>query len=73
MVGYSRLMGNDHDTTVQTLAEYREVFSSNIQQFQGRVVNAPGDSIWEMSAKGFLRYDGLRHRKKPTASLQRSG
>ena len=45
VVGYSRLMGDDHHATVKTLAEYREVFSSNIQRFQGRVVNAPGDSI----------------------------
>ncbi len=45
VVGYSRLMAEDHHATVQTLAEYREVFSTNIEQFQGRVVNAPGDSI----------------------------
>ncbi|MCH9046378.1 MAG: tetratricopeptide repeat protein [SAR324 cluster bacterium] len=45
VVGYSRLMANDHHATVKTLAEYREVFSSYIQRFQGRVVNAPGDSI----------------------------
>jgi len=45
VVGYSRLMSDDHHATVRTLAEYREVFSSSIQRFQGRVVNAPGDSI----------------------------
>ncbi len=28
VVGYSRLMGDDHDATVKTLAENREVFSS---------------------------------------------
>lgn len=35
VVGYSRLMGDDHDATVKTLAENREVFSSYIQQFEG--------------------------------------
>ena len=45
VVGYSRLMGEDPDATVKTLAEYREVFSSLIQFSRGRVVNAPGDSI----------------------------
>ena len=45
VVGYSRLMGDDHDATVKTLSTYREVFSSHIQKSQGRVVNAPGDSI----------------------------
>ena len=43
--GYSRLMGEDPDATVATLAEYRDVFSSLIQFQRGRVVNAPGDSI----------------------------
>ncbi|MBW7998527.1 MAG: adenylate/guanylate cyclase domain-containing protein, partial [Candidatus Glassbacteria bacterium] len=45
VVGYSRLMGDDHHATVKTLAEYREVFSSHIRKRQGRIVNAPGDSI----------------------------
>ena len=45
VVGYSRLMGDDHDTTVKPIAEYRKVFSSYTQQFQGWVVNAPGDSV----------------------------
>ena len=45
VVGYSRLMGDDHDGTVKTLSDYRAVFSSHIQQHKGRVVNAPGDSI----------------------------
>ena len=45
VVGYSRLMGDDHHATVKTLAEYRQVFSSHIKKLQGRVVNAPGDSI----------------------------
>ena len=45
VVGYSRLMGDDHDATVKTLSDYRAVFSDYIQQYKGRVVNAPGDSI----------------------------
>ncbi len=45
VVGYSRLMGDDHDATVHTLDAYRQVFSDYIEQHKGRVVNAPGDSI----------------------------
>ena len=45
VVGYSRLMADDHHGTVETLAAYREIFASRIEKFQGRVVNAPGDSI----------------------------
>ena len=45
VVGYSRLMGEDEGATVRTLKSYREVFSSQISTHDGRVVNAPGDSV----------------------------
>ena len=45
VAGYSRLMGDDPDATVRTLTAYRAVFASHIERFQGRLVNAPGDSI----------------------------
>ena len=45
VVGYSRLMGDDPEGTLQTLTEYREVFSDKIQEYKGRVVDAPGASI----------------------------
>ncbi len=45
VVGYSRLMGENEPATVRTLTEYRQVFADYIEKFQGRVVNAPGDSI----------------------------
>jgi adenylate cyclase len=44
-VGYSRLMGENEDTTVQTLTTYRNVFSSLIKDHKGRVVDSPGDNI----------------------------
>ena len=43
--GYSRLMGEDEFATVNTLKKYREVISSQVQQFNGRVVDSPGDNI----------------------------
>nr|NIU08601.1 adenylate/guanylate cyclase domain-containing protein [Phycisphaerae bacterium]NIW92693.1 guanylyl cyclase [Phycisphaerae bacterium] len=43
--GYSRLMGEDEATTVQTLKTYREVMASLIQQHRGRVVDSPGDNL----------------------------
>lgn len=44
-VGYSRLMGEDEETTVKTLETYKRVISDLIQQHRGRVVDAPGDNI----------------------------
>jgi adenylate cyclase len=43
--GYSRLMGEDELATVQTLKKYREVMTSLIEQYRGRVVDSPGDNM----------------------------
>jgi len=43
--GYSLLMAEDEEATVRTLTAYREVISSLIQQFRGRVVDTPGDNL----------------------------
>ena len=43
--GYSRLMGEDEDGTVRTLAAYREVMSNFTRKHRGRVVDSPGDNI----------------------------
>ncbi|MCH8843898.1 MAG: adenylate/guanylate cyclase domain-containing protein [SAR324 cluster bacterium] len=45
VVGYSRLVAQDVESTVGTLKEYRNVFSASISHHRGWVVNAPGDSI----------------------------
>jgi class 3 adenylate cyclase/Tfp pilus assembly protein PilF len=45
VAGYSRLMSEDEDTTVQTLTTYRDVISSLIKDHNGRVVDSPGDNI----------------------------
>ncbi len=45
VVGYSRLMGEDEDATVQTLTTYREVISSLVKDHKGRVVDSPGDNL----------------------------
>jgi adenylate cyclase len=42
---YSRLMGEDEEATVLTLTAYREVMSTLIQQYNGRVLDAPGDNL----------------------------
>ena len=44
VVGYSRLMGDDHHATVKTLTAYRKVFTSKIKKQRGRVVDAKGDA-----------------------------
>jgi class 3 adenylate cyclase len=43
--GYSRLMGQDEEATVHTLKAYRAVMTHLIQQYRGRVVDAPGDNL----------------------------
>ena len=43
--GYSRLMGEDEEDTVRTLTAYREVFTTLIQQHNGRVIDSPGDNL----------------------------
>ena len=49
VVGYSRLMGDNEESTIETLTAYRKVFTSKIKKHRGRVVDAKGDAIWEMS------------------------
>src|SRR5262245_44410428 len=43
--GYSRLMGEDEEATLRTLAAYREVMATLLQAHQGRVVDSPGDNL----------------------------
>ena len=43
--GYSRLMGNDEESTIRTLTTYRSVMTTLIEQYRGRVVDAPGDNL----------------------------
>ena len=45
VAGYSRLMGDDEEATIRTLTASRAVISSLIQQYRGRVVDAPGDNL----------------------------
>ena len=43
--GYSRLMGEDELSTIETLKKYRELIDTLIQQYRGRVVDSPGDNM----------------------------
>jgi len=43
--GYSRLMGEDEDSTIRTLETYRQVMAGLIEQHRGRVVDAIGDNL----------------------------
>jgi adenylate cyclase len=45
VAGYSRLMGEDEEATIQTLTAYRAVTSSLIQHHRGRVVDSSGDNL----------------------------
>jgi adenylate cyclase len=43
--GYSRLMGDDDEYTVDTITAYRETIARLIEKRHGRVVDDPGDNI----------------------------
>jgi adenylate cyclase len=43
--GYSKLMGDDDESTVNTITAYRTIISELIQKHHGRVVDTPGDNI----------------------------
>ena len=43
--GYSRLMGGDDEAAIRTLIAYREVMSTLIRGYHGRVVDSLGDSL----------------------------
>lgn len=44
-VAYSRLMGEDEESTVRTLTAYREVITSLVGKHNGRVQDSPGDNL----------------------------
>ena len=43
--GYSKLMGEDDESTVDTITTYRKIITELIQKHHGRVVDTPGDNI----------------------------
>jgi adenylate cyclase len=45
VVGYSQLMENNEDATIQTLNTYRNSMSTLVQQHRGRVVDMTGDNL----------------------------
>lgn len=44
-VSYSRLMSDNEIATVKTLEAYREIMSTLIIQYRGRVIDSPGDNL----------------------------
>jgi adenylate cyclase len=45
VIGYSRLMRDDEESTVRDLAAHRVLITEIIHQHHGRVVDSPGDNI----------------------------
>ena len=45
VAGYSRLMGEDEEATIRTLTAYRDVMATLIQQYNGKIVDSPGDNV----------------------------
>jgi len=43
--GYSILMSDDENHTIETLKKYRQFMSDLIMQHSGRVVDSPGDNL----------------------------
>src|SRR5258708_31466045 len=45
VAGYSRMMGEDEEQTVQTLRGHREIFDGLLRAHRGRIFNTAGDAI----------------------------
>ncbi|MGD9159493.1 MAG: adenylate/guanylate cyclase domain-containing protein, partial [Desulfobacteraceae bacterium] len=45
VVGYSRLMEEDEEYTIQCIEENKKLIGEVIEEYKGRVVDAPGDNI----------------------------
>ncbi len=45
VVGYSRMMAEDEQGTIQTLTAYRGLISNLVDDHHGRVVDSPGDNL----------------------------
>jgi len=45
VAGYSRMMGENEEATVQTLRAHRAVFDALLKQHHGRIFNTAGDAI----------------------------
>ena len=45
VVGYSRLMGDDEESTVRTLNKYKEILFDLVNSNNGRVIDSPGDNV----------------------------
>lgn len=43
--GYSKLMGDDDEHTINIITEYGQIITEIIETHNGRVVDAPGDNI----------------------------
>ncbi len=43
--GYSRLLGQDEVFTIRTLKAHREAIAGLVEQYKGRVIDAPGDNV----------------------------
>ena len=48
IAGYSRLTGEDEDTTHRQLSEYLDLISGVIEQRRGRVMHYAGDAVLAM-------------------------
>ena len=45
VVGYSRLMGEDEESTIKMIEDYKGVIFTLIKQHRGRVVDSTGDNL----------------------------
>lgn len=55
--GYSRLMGEDEEATVQTLTAYREVMTSFIQHTEVGWWTLQGTTCWQSLPVWWTRYN----------------
>jgi adenylate cyclase len=63
--GYSRLMGENEEETLRTLAACRKITDSLIERQHGRFVNSAGDSVLAECGVAAGAPDAIPHRRQP--------
>lgn len=70
--GYSRLMGDNEEQTVQTLTAYRKVLATLVTQHHGRIVDMPGDNVLAEFASVIDAVQGAVHLQQVLRGLNSS-
>jgi class 3 adenylate cyclase len=61
VVGFSKMMGNDEEKTLQILGERREVIDCVIAEYQGIIFGSAGDSVISLKLLKSVKQNTFNH------------